>query len=127
MSSAIELLFGLRLSSTPDVTELEGAIHDDDLLAELGGGGDREVDRDRRPADATLGAEDGDDQSGLAGSPLRPLPVPDPFDAAAEAIAIRLCFSRSRVLTWRIEAVSSSLLNGLTRNSRAPASMDRRR
>ena len=41
--------------------------------------------------------------------------------------AMRLCLSRSRALTWRMEAVSSSLLNGLTRNSRAPASIERRR
>ena len=35
--------------------------------------------------------------------------------------------STSRAWTWRIEAVSSSLLNGLTRNSRATASIERRR
>ena len=47
--------------------------------------------------------------------------------AALVVIVIRPCFSRSRTWTWRIEAVSSSLLNGLTRNSRAPASIERRR
>ena len=40
---------------------------------------------------------------------------------------MRTCFSRSRAWTCRIEAVSSSELNGLTRNSRAPASIERRR
>ena len=47
--------------------------------------------------------------------------------AAAAGAAMRPCFSRSLEWTWRIDAVSSSELNGLTRNSRAPASMERRR
>jgi hypothetical protein len=53
---------------------------------------------------------------------------------AAEAVAaavvgstIRVALSRSRAQTWRIDAESSSLLNGFTRNSRAPASIERRR
>ena len=60
--------------------------------------------------------------------PVRGVPsgVPVPL-VATGTICIRLCLSRSRALTWRIDAVSSSLLNGLTRNSRAPASIERRR
>ena len=41
--------------------------------------------------------------------------------------AYRPIFSRSRACTPRIAAHSSSELNGLTRNSRAPASIERRR
>ena len=41
--------------------------------------------------------------------------------------AMRLALSRSRAWTCRIDEVSSSELNGLTRNSRAPASIERRR
>ena len=53
---------------------------------------------------------------------------PPPFEPAVTGItAMRLNLSRSRALTCRMEALSSSLLNGLTRNSRAPASIDRRR
>ena len=63
---------------------------------------------------------------GSPGSPVRTLP-PEPLADATGMTAMRLCLSRSRALTWRIEAVSSSLLNGLTRNSRAPASIERRR
>ena len=59
-----------------------------------------------------------------AGSPL---PLRAAASGAATIGAKRLCFSFSRVQTWRMEAVSSSELNGLTRNSRAPASIDRRR
>ena len=62
---------------------------------------------------------------GSPGSPVRTAAVPPA--AAAGMTAIRLCLSRSRALTCRMEAVSSSLLNGLTRNSRAPASIERRR
>ena len=50
-----------------------------------------------------------------------------PFVEIGVAVAIRLAFSRSRELTCRMDAVSSSLLKGLTRNSRAPASIERRR
>ena len=46
---------------------------------------------------------------------------------AAGLAAMRLGLSRSRAWTCRIEEVSSSQLNGLTRNSRAPASIERRR
>ena len=55
---------------------------------------------------------------------------PDPLAAGRTSgvvAAMRLALSRSRAWTCRMEAVSSSLLNGLTRNSRAPASIERRR
>jgi hypothetical protein len=58
-----------------------------------------------------------------AGSPL-PLEISWLVTAAG---AYRLSLSFSRDQTWRMEAVSSSELKGLTRNSRAPASMERRR
>ena len=48
-------------------------------------------------------------------------------DRSTTGTAMRPIFSRSRAWTWRMDAVSSSELKGLTRNSRAPASMERRR
>src|SRR6185437_8691637 len=42
------------------------AVHDRDALAELGRRSDREVDREGRPTDAALGAEDRDDEARLA-------------------------------------------------------------
>ena len=66
------LALGVQVEQDAHVAELEGAVHEDDLLAELGRGGDREVDRDGGAADAALGAEDRDDLAGLAaGSPDR--------------------------------------------------------
>ena len=47
--------------------------------------------------------------------------------AAGALLAIRMRLSRSRACTCRMDAVSSSLEKGLTRNSRAPASIERRR
>ena len=57
---------GIEVEQHADVAELERAVHDDDPLAELRCGGDREVDGHRRAADAALGAEDRDDKPGLA-------------------------------------------------------------
>ncbi|MBF8290970.1 MAG: hypothetical protein HW391_1938 [Chloroflexi bacterium] len=62
----------------------------------------------------------------VPGSPAAGVPAA-PAVVVAAGTAYRLRLSRSRVNTCRIDAVSSSELNGLTRNSRAPASMDRRR
>ena len=50
-----------------------------------------------------------------------------PPGVPATAMTMRLRFSFSRACTWRMDVVSSSELKGLTRNSRAPASIDRRR
>ena len=61
------LVLRVQVEQDADVAELERAVHEDDLLAELGGRGDGQVDRDRRPADAALRAEDRDDDAGLAG------------------------------------------------------------
>ena len=93
------------------------------FLPELGGGGDRQVDGHGGPSDAALGAEDRDD---LAAARRR-RPAPRGRAGRRRRRRSGSAFSRSRELTWRIDAVSSSLLNGLTRNSRAPASMERRR
>ena len=60
------LVLGVQVEQDADVAELERGVDEDDLLAELRGRGDGEVDRDRRPADAALGAEDRDDLAGLA-------------------------------------------------------------
>ena len=119
------LVLRIEVQQHADVTELEGAVDHDDLLAELGDRRDGHVDRDGGLADPALRAEDRDDHARLAGAgPCVAVPL---LDAGAATGAIRLCLSRSRVWTWRMEVVSSSLLNGLTRNSRAPASIDRRR
>ena len=68
--SAIDLFFGLRLSRTPTSPNWNDAVDEAGLLAELGGGGDREVDGERGAADAALGAEHRDDAAGLAGLAL---------------------------------------------------------
>ena len=60
------LVLGVQVEQDADVAELERAVDDDDPLAQLGRGGDGQVDRDGRPADAALGAEDRDDRAGLA-------------------------------------------------------------
>ena len=62
------LVLRVEVEQDADVAELERAVHEARPLAELGGRGDREVDRERRAADAALRAEDGDDAAGLAGS-----------------------------------------------------------
>ena len=66
------LVLGVEVEQDADVAELERAVDEGDLLAELGGRGDGQVDGDRGPADAALGAEDGDDLAGLAGPAPRP-------------------------------------------------------
>ena len=73
------LALGVQVEQDADVAELERAVHDDDLPAELGGGGDRQVDRDGRPADAALRAEDRDD---VARARCRPSPARRPTGAA---------------------------------------------
>ena len=60
------LVLRIEVQEDPDIAELERAIDEDDLLAELGGRGDGQVDRQRRAADAALGAEHGDDLAGVA-------------------------------------------------------------
>ena len=92
------LVLRVQVQQDADVAELEGAVDEDDLLAELGGGGDREVDRDRGPADAALGAEDGDDRGRARPTASDVVPGRRLPDAAAAATAIRLCLSRSRVV-----------------------------
>ena len=89
------LVLRVQVEQDADVAELERAVDEDDLLAELGRGGDGQVDRDRRPADAALGAEDGDDDAGLAGS-VAAAPVAAAGATGAAATAMRLCLSRSR-------------------------------
>ena len=61
------LVLRVEVEQHADVAELERAVDEHDLLAQLGGGRDGEVDRERRAADAALRAEDGDDLAGLAG------------------------------------------------------------
>ena len=51
------LVLRVEVEQHADVAELEGAVDEDDLLAELRGRSDGHVDRDRRPSDAALGAE----------------------------------------------------------------------
>ena len=60
------LVLRVEVEQDADVAELEGAVDEDRLLAELGGGRDREVDRDRRSADPALGAEHRDQLAGFA-------------------------------------------------------------
>ena len=62
------LVLRVQVEQDADVAELERAVDEDDLLAELGRRGDGEVDGQGRPADAALGAEDRDDLAGLARS-----------------------------------------------------------
>ena len=64
------LVLRVQVEQDADVAELERAVDEDDLLAELGRGGDGQVDREGRPADAALRAEDRDDPAGLAGRAL---------------------------------------------------------
>ena len=79
--SAIDLFFGFRLSRTPTSPNWNEPSIEDDRLAELGRRGDREVDRDRRPADAALRAEDRDDLAVVvavaAAGAAPPAPSPD--------------------------------------------------
>ena len=60
------LVLQIEIQEDPDIPELERAIDEDDLLAELGGRGDGHVDRQRRATDAALRAEHGDDLTGVA-------------------------------------------------------------
>ena len=72
------LVLRVQVEQDADVAELERAVDEDDRLAELGRGRDREVDRDRRPADAALRAEDRDDLavvSAVVGRRCAPPPV----------------------------------------------------
>ena len=88
------LVLRVQVEQDADVAELERAVDEDDLLAELGGGRDGQVDRDRRPADAALRAEDGDDLAGLAGSRLGAVPPwPDRRPVPATPCG---CASRAR-------------------------------
>ena len=58
---------------------------------------------------------------------MRPGSRPVSLAVPAGRSARRVALSFSRSCTWRIDETSSSLLKGLTRNSRAPASIERRR
>ena len=93
--SAIDLFFGIEVQQDADVAELERAVDEDGLLAELGGGRDGEVDGDRRPTDAALRAEHGDQLTGFPVS--RPAAALAAAAAATFVTVIRPCFSRSRV------------------------------
>jgi len=76
------LVLRVQVEQHADVAELEGAVHQDDRLAELRRRGHRKVDRDRRPADAALRAEDRDDlpiPTAVLGS-VRRRPDGDPGD-----------------------------------------------
>ena len=57
----------------------------------------------------------------LENMPLGQSPLP------GKTFTIERSDIRRQMATWRIDAVSSSELKGLTRNSRAPASIERRR
>ena len=63
------LVLGVEVQQDPDITELERAVDDDHLLAQLADGRDREVDGDGGLADAALRAEYRDDHAGFAGGP----------------------------------------------------------
>ena len=96
------LVLGVEVEQDADVAELERGVHEAVALAELGGRGDREVDGERRAADAALGAEHGDDATGLAALALGLRPDRDGRAAtgrrpAAAATAMRESFSCSRV------------------------------
>ena len=95
------LVLGVEVEQDADVPELERPVHEAGPLAELGRRGDREVDRERRAADAALGAEHGDDPAGLAVLALDLGPDRDGGGAAAAATggatAMRDSFSCSRV------------------------------
>ena len=118
--SAIDLLLGLRLSSTPTSPNWKEASSR----------------ATRWPAPAAATAR-------LTATVVRPTPPfgektvtirpasrssgAAPRPPAPTGSATRCCRSCSRRKTCRIDIVSSSELNGFTRNSRAPASMERRR
>ena len=91
------LVLRVQVEQDADVAELERAVDEDDLLAQLGGGRDGQVDRDGRPADAALGAEDRDDLAGLAAVAGVPLPPAARAAATGAISAMRLAFSRSRL------------------------------
>ncbi len=117
--SAIDLFLGLRLSSTPTSPNW------------------------KEPSTRTTSAPGSDAAATAMFTAIVVRPTP-PFGlktattrpgsrataargSATGVAAIRPFLSRSRAYTWRMDAVSSSELKGLTRNSRAPASMERRR
>ena len=95
------LVLGVEVEQDADVAELERSVDEAGPLAELGGRGDREVDRERRASDAALGAEHRDDAPGLAVLALDLGPDRDGGGAAAAAAgaatAMRESFSCSRV------------------------------
>ena len=78
------LVLGVQVEQYADVAELEGAVDDDDPLAELGGGRDGQVDGHGRATDAALRAEHGHDLAGLAAR-VRARPVRSPSAAAGGA------------------------------------------
>ncbi len=125
--SAIDLFLGFRLSRTPTSPNWkEPSTRTTFLPSSVAAATARLTATVVRPT-PPLGLK-----TATTGRARRCRSLPDrsarpPAEAGGAATEIRLCFSRSRVWTWRIEAVSSSLLNGLTRNSRAPASIERRR
>ena len=104
------------------VAELEAGVHERDRATLVGRDGDREVDRERGPADPALGREEGDD-------PARPRAPPGArrhSSAGAAPTTIRPIFSRSREYTRRMAPHSSSAAEGLdqelagAREHRAP-------
>ena len=119
------LVLRVEVEQHADVTELEAAVDERDALVQLSLGSNREVDGQRRAADTALGREERDDLPRAAARCLDVVAICR--DGAAFAAAMRSCFWRSRWWTCRMDADSSSDENGLTRNSRAPASIARRR
>ena len=55
------LVLGVEVQQNGHVAELERAVHEHDLLVQLGGGYNGQIDGDGRASDTTLGAEDGHD------------------------------------------------------------------
>ena len=118
--SAIDLLFGLRLSSTPTSPNW----NEPSMRATLLPGSDAAATA-RFTAIVVLPTPPFGEKMAKIRPGSRNAAAARVSAAAGAPYRTRL--SRSRACTWRMDAVSSSELNGLTRNSRAPASMDRRR
>ena len=125
MTSAMDLFLGFRLSSTPTSPnwKLPSTMHTR-LPHSMAAATPRLTAMVVRPT-PPLG------EKTVTMRPASCSSAPSsPVAAAAETAArstMRPSFSRSRRCTWRMEVTSSSALNGLTRNSRAPASIERRR
>ena len=105
------LVLGVEVEQDADVAELERAVHEDDPLAELRGGGDGQVDRDRRPADAALGAEDGDDQPGSPSPSPRPSPCRRTAAAGDADPALLLALARADLADGRGQLVAAERLD----------------